>query len=84
MPLSATGLAPATHYGARTMLEEGTHVALTAMTVQQFKAYVDELSVTRGRQPVGSVTAFKNSLIIGEGNFWEFIAAQGLKRIAPA
>ncbi len=82
VPLSASGLAPVTHYAARTMLEAETHVALTSMTVQQFKAYVDEVSAARGRQPIGSVTAFKNSLVIGEGNFWTFIAAQGLKLIS--
>lgn len=81
---SASGTAPATHYGARTMLEEGTVNALQNMTVQQFKTYVDQVSALRGRTPVGSITAFKNSLIMGTGDFWAFIAANGLQPIEEA
>lgn len=83
VPLSASGVAPATHWGARTLLEETTVHALTSMTVQQFKAYVDQLATQRGRTPVGSITAFKNSLLISEGDFWSFIASNGLQLIPP-
>ena len=82
--LSADGSLPATHWGTNTYLEPATHNALTNMTTQQFKDYVDELAVIRGRQPVGSVTAFKNALEIGEqgGDFWAMVASLGLQQIA--
>ena len=81
--LSANGAEPASHYGANTWLEEGTVDALKNMTTTQFKAYVDQLATQRGRAPVGSITAFKGSLLMGEqgGNFWDFVTANGLKRV---
>lgn len=81
--LSASGVAPATHYGANTFLEEGTITALKGSNTA-FKAYVDQMAAERGRTPVGSITAFKGSLLMGEqgGNFWDFVAANGLKRVA--
>jgi hypothetical protein len=79
--LSASGAEPATHVAARTMLEAATYDALVNMTVQQFKAYVDQVATQRGRTPVGSITAFKNNLVIGSANFAEALAAAGLKRI---
>lgn len=80
--LSANGLEPASHFGARTMLENTTVQALQDMTVPRFKAYVDELSVERGRTPMGSVTAFKNSLLMDAStSFWDFVAANGLQRV---
>lgn len=80
--LSADGSAPATYWGARTPLLWDTYNALKIMTVQEFKAYVDQLSIERGRQPVGSVTAFKNSLLMDETmGFWEFVAANGLQPV---
>lgn len=81
--LSADGLPPATHYGARTMLEEATYNVLKTMTTTQFKAYVDQVQIERGRTAVGSVTSFKNSLLMGEGtqSFWDFAAANGLKAV---
>ncbi len=82
VPLSASGVAPATHWGARTYLEVDTHNALTAMTVTQFKAFVDAKATERGRAPVGSITAFKNALLIDGGNFWAFAAANGLQRVS--
>ncbi len=81
VPLSAGGIPPATHWGARTYLEDDTHNALTAMTTTQFKAFVDAKAAERARTPVGSVTAFKNALLIDAGNFWTFAAAQGLQRV---
>jgi hypothetical protein len=83
VPLSADGLDPPTYWACRTLLEEGTYNAMTNMTTQEFKTYVDELSVIRGRTPVGSVTAFKNSVQIDSGNFRAFIASLGLVRIVP-
>lgn len=82
--LSADGNEPATYFGARTLLESATYDALVNMTVTQFKAYIDQLSAQRGRTPVGSVTAFKNSLQIGPPDFWTFVASLGLKPITGA
>lgn len=83
--LSASGAEPATYFGARTFLEEATYNALKNMTVTQFKAYVDQVAAQRGRTPVGSVTAFKNSLLMNEGSdFWAFVTAQGLRPIVAA
>jgi hypothetical protein len=82
--LSANGLEPATYYGARTMLEQSTVNALTTMSTTQFMDYVNQLAAQRGRNPVGSVTAFKNSLLMGQGDFWAFVAANGLQRIVTA
>ncbi len=85
VPLSANGLNPPTHRGARSMLEAATHNALTTMTTTQFKAYVDQVAATRGRTPVGSVTAFKNSLLIsGNQSFGAFLTAHGLQRIVAS
>lgn len=81
--LSADGLEPATYFGARTWLLEEAYNALANMTVTEFKAYIDQLAAERNRTPVGSVTAFKNSLIMGEGSFWDFVAANGLVEIRP-
>ena len=83
--LSASGVEPATHFGARTMLEQQTVTALQTMTVTQFKDYVNGLATSRGRNGVQSATAFKNSLLMDNTmNFWEFVTASGLKHIAPA
>jgi hypothetical protein len=80
--LSESGAAPATYFGARTMLEEATIDALRTMTTTQFKAYVDQLSVVRGRNPVGSITAFKGAIVIDENpDFWAFVTARGLKPV---
>jgi hypothetical protein len=81
--LSATGLAPVTYWGAYTLLEEATYNALTTMTVQQFKAYVDQKAAEHGRPVIGSVTAFKNSVLISPADvdFWTFAASNGLQVI---
>jgi hypothetical protein len=81
--LSADGAEPVTYWGARTMLEEATYNALTNMTTQQFKAYVDQVATQRGREPVGSVTAFKNALLMSgiDADFFTFAAANGLQPI---
>ena len=84
--LSANGLEPVTHWGCRTVLEVATLDHLRNDTTSEFKAYVDEVSAIRGRQPVGSVTAFKNNVQISaeDGNFWTFIAGLGLQRVAES
>lgn len=79
--LSPSGSPNATHWATRTYLEERTYNALKNMTVQQFKAYCDEIALERGRTPVLNVTAFKNGVVLDEGDFWDFVAAQGLKPI---
>jgi hypothetical protein len=66
-------------WGARTPLEEATFNALTNMTTTEFKTYVDQLAVARGRTPVGSITAFKNALLIDGGDFRSFVEAQGMR-----
>ena len=81
--LSADGQEPVTHWGCRTMLEEATHDALTNMSNPQFMAYVNDLATQRGRTPVGSITAFKNSLQMDAGDFWAFVASIGLQLIQP-
>lgn len=82
--LSADGNEPTTYYGTRTYLTADTYNALKNMTVTQFKAYVDQLAAQRGRTPVGSVTAFKNALLIGgpETDFWTFAQQNGLVAVA--
>lgn len=86
VPLSADGLAPATHYAAYTQLQPATHNALATMTTTQFKAYVDQVAAERGRTPVGSITAFKNSLQMSTAGAdpWAYLATLGLKRIEVA
>lgn len=87
VPLSADGQNPPTYYAARTLLEAATHDALKNMTTTQFKAYVDQMQVARGREAVGSITAFKNSLRMSEAGAdpWAYIATLGLKQIvAPS
>jgi hypothetical protein len=79
--LSANGLEPVTHWGCRTILEQATYDALTTMGTTEFKDYVNQMAAIRGRQPVGSVTAFKNNLQIDAGDFWAFIATLGLQRV---
>lgn len=81
--LSANGALPATHWGARTFLEPGTLNALQNMDVTQFKAYVDQVAATRGRTPVGSITAFRNNVQISalNANFFTFIASLGLQLV---
>lgn len=81
VPLEAGGVGPATHWGARTMLEPATVNALQNMTTTEFKTYVDQVAAVRGRSPVGSITAFKNSLLMNEGDFWTFASANNLQRV---
>lgn len=83
VPLSASGAAPATHWGANSMLEEATDNALRTMTSTQFKTYMDSLAADRKRTAPASV-GFKSSLIMGAvgQNFWEVVTANGLKRVA--
>ncbi|RWN51390.1 MAG: hypothetical protein EOS04_24260 [Mesorhizobium sp.] len=82
--LSADGSAPATYWGARSHLLSDVHNALTNMTITQFKAFVDQKAAELGRTPVGSITAFKNALLIdGGADFWGFAAASGLVAVVP-
>lgn len=83
VPLSANGQLPATHWACRTILEQETYDALTTMTTTQFKDYVNALAGTRGRGQV-SGASFKNSLLMAEGDFNAFLAANGLQRIVAA
>lgn len=79
--LSPSGNANATHYACRTYLEDRTYNALKNMNVTEFKAYCDQIAAERGRVAPNNVTAFKNGVVLDEGDFWSFVAAQGLKLI---
>ena len=85
VPLSSDGLEPVTHYAAYTPLQPETRDALLYMSTTEFKAYVDQLAQERGREPVGSITAFKGSLQMSEENAdpWGFIESVGLQRVVP-
>jgi hypothetical protein len=81
--LSANGLEPVTHWACRTQLEVESLAHLRNDTVTEFKAYVDLKAAQFGRQPIGSVTAFKNNVQISadDADFWAFIAGLGLQRV---
>lgn len=83
--LNTSGLEadPVTHWACRTPLLPAVHNALVNMSTAEFKAFVDEQALLKGRAPVGSVTAFKSSLQISEGDFWQFIASLGLQIVQP-
>lgn len=78
--LSNDGGATLTHWAAYTPLQPDVENALRNMTTQQFKTFVDQKAIEKGRTPVGSITAFKNSLQMGQAqeNPWAFIAGLGL------
>jgi len=82
VPLSASGANPPTHWGASTVLEQATFSALATMTSAQLKTYVNSLATQRKRTAVTTVD-FKASLLVGTGDFYEYIASLGLKRINP-
>jgi hypothetical protein len=71
-------------WGCRTQLEVSAYNALKNMGNTEFKAYVDTKAAEYGRQPIGSITAFKNNVQISDddADFWQFIAGLGLQRIA--
>ncbi len=85
VPLNASG-DPAddvTHWGAYSPLPVEVRDALMFMSTTEFKAYVDERAAELGREPVGSVTAFKNDVQFSPegGSFWDFIASLNLQRV---
>lgn len=84
VPLSASGIGPATHWGTSTQLQQATYDALATMTSTQFKTYVNGLAGQRNRATVASV-GFKSSLSIDTAaiGFYAYIASLGLKRIEP-
>jgi hypothetical protein len=81
--LSANGQEPVSHWACRTQLEVSAYDALKNMNTTEFKAYVDAKALEYGRQPIGSITAFKNNVQISadDADFWQFIAGLGLQRI---
>lgn len=81
--LNATGnqIDPVTYWAAYTYLEPSTVVALIQYDNTQLKTYVNELAAVRGRTPVGSITAFPNSLQIQLGDPWGFLQTLGLQVI---
>ena len=79
--LSPSGNANATAYGCRTYLEDRTYNALKNMNTTEFKAYCDQIAAERGRVAPNNVTAFKNGVVLDEGDFWSFVEAQGLKPV---
>jgi len=84
--LSPNGQPNATHLAAYTYLRPDVEAALRNMTTTQFKAFVDVEAAKKGRVAPNNVTAFKNSLQMGQlgEDFYGFIAAQGLKPVAEA
>jgi hypothetical protein len=80
VPLPLYGTGTPTHWAAYTQLEEATHDALVNMNMTQFRAYVDEMAILRGRGPMGSITAFKGSLQISEEdeNFLTYLERIGM------
>ena len=85
VPLSEDGTGDPTHWAANTVLQAETYDALENMSVQEFKDFVNLKADEFGRDPIGSVTAFKNNVQIGAANQnpFEFIASLGLQRIIP-
>lgn len=84
--LSPSGNANATHYGAYFYeMDAVLYDKLKNASVSEFKAYVDAESTRKQRTYSGSVTQFKNNLVIeNRGDFWSFVEAQGLKPINSA
>lgn len=78
--LSNDGGATLTHWAAYTPLRAEVEHALRNMTTQEFKAFVDARALEIGRDPVGSITAFKGSLQMSEAGMdpWVYIASLGL------
>lgn len=81
--LSPSGQPNPTHWGCSTYLRADVADALRSMTVQQFKAFVDAKAAERGRTAPLNVTAFKNSLQMGQvgEDFYGFVAAAGLQPV---
>lgn len=85
--LSPSGAANPTHFGAFFYrMDEALLIALRDMGINEFKAYVDAEATEKGRTIPGSVTAFKNSLQVGNvgEQFWTFVARVGLKPVQDA
>lgn len=79
--LSPTGQPNATHWAARTYLQEDVEDALRNMDVTQFKAFVDQKAAEKNRVSPNNVTAFFNSLVMSPvgADAWAFVESQGLK-----
>lgn len=78
--LSANGQAPATHWGARTYLEESA-VAMLQLPTNQFLTAVRTLAGERGR-PLPASAAFKNNLMMDDTmGFWDFVSSKGLQPV---
>lgn len=87
VPLNSTG-DPAddvTHWGAYSPLPVAVRDALMDLTTTEFMDYVNQRAqeFDPPREPVGSVTAFKNNVQFSEegGSFWDFTARLGLQRV---
>lgn len=79
--LSSDGQEPATHYACRTFLSQETHQALTQLDAAQLKSLLDQMATDRGRESVGDISGWPYSLVIDEGDFYQFIAGQSLQII---
>lgn len=77
--LSSDGNEPATHYACRTYLSPETHQALTQLDATQLKALLDQMAVNRGREQVGDISGWPHSLVVDDGDFYQFIAGQNLE-----
>lgn len=79
--LSLDGHEPPTHWACRTYLSEQTHQALTTLDSNQLKTLLDQLATGRGYELVGDITGWPYSLVIDDGDFYQFISDQFLKMI---
>lgn len=77
--LSSDGQEPATHYACRTFLSQETHQALTQLDAAQLKSFLDQMALDRGRETVGDIGGWPYSLIVDDGDFYQFIAGQNLE-----
>ncbi|HEY9814552.1 MAG TPA: hypothetical protein V6D20_01910, partial [Candidatus Obscuribacterales bacterium] len=75
VPLNSTGdpADPVTHWGAYSPLPVQVRDALLNLSTTEFMEYVNQRAEEFGREPVGSVTAFKNNVQFSEegGSFWD-------------
>lgn len=77
--LSSTGQEPTTHYACRTFLSEQTYQALTKSDATQLKALLDQMAADRGREQVGDISGWPYSLIVDDGDFYQFLSDQSLE-----
>ena len=82
VPLSSSGILPATHWGCRTYMTPKTRGMLISSTAQQLKDTLDMVADTRGRPRITlPLDNWPRSLVVDDGDFYELITSMGLQRI---